>query len=124
MHVCCSLLRDALCPCVDKGGCLIKHAAMLLGAMLTGQGMPCVQACKPPALMRDLTNVNHQILDIQAGLTDFLETKRKVFVRFHYLSPEAMFQILGGIEADLDAIQPHLMRLFGGRLLQPLHPEL
>ena len=69
--------------------------------------------------MEDLNNLKTRLTNIQAGLTDFLETKRKVFVRFHYISPEAMFEILGGIEKDVNVIQPHLMRLFAGK--RPVH---
>ena len=73
-----------------------------------------VQAYKLPGLMEDLTSLLAQLRAIQKGLTEFLETKRAIFPRFHYLSSEDMFEILGGVEKDANAIQPHLCKCFAG----------
>lgn len=64
--------------------------------------------------MDDLTGLFARLRAIQKGLTEFLETKRAAFPRLHYLSSEDLFEILGGVERDVNAVQPHLVKCFAG----------
>ena len=71
--------------------------------------------------MDDLSALFGRLRAIQTGLTDFLETKRAAFPRLHYLSAEDMFEILGGVEKNVHAIQPHLGKCFAGSCWCRLH---
>lgn len=71
----------------------------------------CMRAMTQPGLLDLLKQMNKQLDEIQKALEDYLETKRKAFPRFYFLSNADLLDILGQSKNPA-AVQPHLKKCF------------
>ncbi|XP_059574595.1 dynein axonemal heavy chain 2 isoform X3 [Alligator mississippiensis] len=64
-----------------------------------------------PGLLDTLAAMAGALEDIQKSLDMFLETKRRIFPRFYFLSNDDLLEVLGQARSP-DAVQPHLKKCF------------
>ncbi|XP_056156824.1 dynein axonemal heavy chain 2 [Lampris incognitus] len=64
-----------------------------------------------PSLLEKLWQMNSKLEEIQKTLDMYLETKRRIFPRFYFLSNEDLLEILGQ-SRNPSAVQPHLKKCF------------
>lgn len=62
-------------------------------------------------LLNDLKRHNGTLDQVQKQLNRYLETKRRVFPRFYFLSDDELLQILANSQ-DIQKVQPHLKKCF------------
>ena len=64
-----------------------------------------------PTLLQKLTFNNDELDYVQKRLEDYMETKRKSFPRFYFLSNDELIDILANSQ-NIDKIQGHLKTCF------------
>ena len=64
-----------------------------------------------PGLLADFKKNNANLDTVQRQLNRYLETKRRVFPRFYFLSDDELLQILANSQ-DIQKVQPHLKKCF------------
>jgi dynein heavy chain len=62
-------------------------------------------------LLKNFKESNQSLSQIQKGLNNYLETKRKLFARLYFLADEDLLEILAQAQ-DPRAVQPHLKKCF------------
>ena len=62
-------------------------------------------------LLSELKRHNGTLDQVQKQLNKYLETKRRVFPRFYFLSDDELLQILANSQ-DIQKVQPHLKKCF------------
>ena len=62
-------------------------------------------------LLGDLKKHNNTLDQVQRQLNKYLDTKRRVFPRFYFLSDDELLQILAN-SLDIQKVQPHLKKCF------------
>uniref|UniRef100_T1INB1 Dynein axonemal heavy chain 2 n=1 Tax=Strigamia maritima TaxID=126957 RepID=T1INB1_STRMM len=82
-------------------------------ANLFNKDSNALRASKIPNVTETLTEMIENMEDIQKSLDMYLETKRRVFPRFYFVSSEDMLEILGQ-SRNPEAIQAHLKKCFDG----------
>lgn len=66
---------------------------------------------KKPSLKDQLIHYNEELDIVQKRLEDYMETKRKAFPRFYFLSNDELIDILANSQ-NMDKVQGHLKTCF------------
>ncbi|KAL0267127.1 UNVERIFIED_CONTAM: hypothetical protein PYX00_009482 [Menopon gallinae] len=69
------------------------------------------QACHQTGLYNKLNALNERLEALQRALEIYMETKRRIFPRFYFISNDDLLEILGNAKKP-DMVQPHLKKLF------------
>ncbi|KAL6262835.1 hypothetical protein P5V15_005625, partial [Pogonomyrmex californicus] len=65
----------------------------------------------PPGLLEVLNKLNDKLEALQLALEQYLETKRRIFPRFYFVSNDDILEILAHAKRP-DLMQPHIRKLF------------
>ena len=79
----------------------------------TSQNPLVLERCKQEGLLEVLTRFNKELDNIQKSLEDYLQTKRKAFPRFYFLSNDELLKILSQTR-NPRAVQDYLNKCFDG----------
>ena len=97
--------ESALFEQVNKRYCLI---------MDTMHADPnALRACSQEGLLDDLNEMDEKLQTIQKSLDMYLETKRRRFPRFYFLSNDDLLEILGQ-QRNPEQVQKHIKKCFEG----------
>jgi len=72
-----------------------------------------LRACTAEGMLETLTDMDDKLQQIQKSLDQYLETKRKRFPRFYFLSNDDLLEILGQ-QRDPQQVQKHIDKCFAG----------
>jgi hypothetical protein len=82
--------------------------------MLSAKATPeAIKFCANEKILEKFQESNKFLDLVQKGLTEFLETKRRAFARFYFLSDDELLEILSQSKNPL-AVQNHLRKCFEG----------
>ena len=76
----------------------------------TSKNPNVVDACTSDNRLQTLSALSDRLDNCQKSLSDYLDTKRKSFPRFFFISDDELLSVLGS--SDPTAIQIHLLKLF------------
>lgn len=69
-----------------------------------------IDVCMVPERFSDIQGLSYGLDKCQKSLNDYLDSKRRIFPRFYFISTEELLSILGSSRKD--CIQEHMIKMF------------
>jgi dynein heavy chain len=69
-----------------------------------------IDVCMEPNRLAEIHSLNENLEQCQKSLNDYLDSKRRIFPRFYFLSTEELLSILGSSRND--CVQEHMIKMF------------
>ncbi|KAF7265371.1 hypothetical protein GWI33_021219 [Rhynchophorus ferrugineus] len=69
-----------------------------------------LEVCTVPGRLEEFQNLGYGLDRCQKSLNDYLDSKRRRFPRFYFISTEELLSILGS--SDHNVVQEHMMKMF------------
>lgn len=69
-----------------------------------------IDVCMVPGRFSDIKHLSEGLDKCQKSLNDYLDSKRRIFPRFYFISTEELLSILGSSEKD--CVQEHMIKMF------------
>lgn len=79
-----------------------------------------VPICTVPGRLAEFQGLSFGLEKCQKSLNDYLDSKRKIFPRFYFISTDELLSILGNSEPS--AVQEHMIKMFDN--IKSLHLQL
>jgi dynein heavy chain, axonemal len=76
----------------------------------TAEKLIVIDVCMEPNRLNEIHNLSEGLDKCQKSLNDYLESKRRVFPRFYFISTEELLSILGSSRND--CVQEHMIKMF------------
>lgn len=76
----------------------------------TAEKLLVIDVCMEPNRLAEMRGLNEGLDRCQKSLNDYLDSKRRIFPRFYFISTEELLSILGSSRED--CIQEHMIKMF------------
>lgn len=78
-----------------------------------------VPLCTVPGRLAEIQSLGFGLENCQKSLNEYLESKRRIFPRFYFISTDELLSILGS--SDPTAVQNHMIKVSIGILIEVCH---
>lgn len=80
-----------------------------------------IPICTVPGRLADFQNLGAGLENCQKSLNEYLESKRRLFPRFYFISTDELLSILGNSEPS--AVQDHMIKvlIYTNNIILPFH---
>ena len=76
----------------------------------TAEKLLVIDVCMEPNRLAEMRGLNEGLDRCQKSLNDYLDSKRRIFPRFYFISTEELLSILGSSRND--CVQEHMIKMF------------
>ena len=76
----------------------------------TAEKLLVIDVCMEPDRLEEIKGLSEGLDRCQKSLNDYLDSKRRIFPRFYFISTEELLSILGSSRND--CVQEHMIKMF------------